>query len=89
MLVDGGGHRMAAGLTVNESAIGEFAEFLEQRIAAEVARNRVEPSLGIDGGLAIGAADIGLLEELEPLAPFGNGNAEPRFAFARARIVQG
>jgi len=88
LLLNGGGHQMAAGLTIEESSIEAFARFLNQRVGVDIARNKVEPSFGVDGGVTIGAATDGLLEQLERLAPFGNGNAEPRFVFPRVRIAK-
>jgi single-stranded-DNA-specific exonuclease len=88
LLINGGGHRMAAGLTVDEQAIGALAEFLCQRIADDASRNGFDRSLGVDGALSLGAANPDLLEVLETLEPFGNGNPEPRFAFPRARIAK-
>jgi single-stranded-DNA-specific exonuclease len=88
LLINGGGHRMAAGLTVEEGSIETLAEFLGLRIADEQSRNGFDPSLGVDGGLTIAAASEDLLELLEQLAPFGSGNAEPRFVFPQVRIAK-
>jgi len=88
LLVNGGGHRMAAGLTVEEHAIGALTEFLCQRVADDLARSGFDSSLGMDGGMALGAATLEFLAVLEQLEPFGNGNPEPRFVFPRVRIAK-
>jgi len=88
LLVNGGGHPMAAGLTVEEGSIEALSAFLEARIADEQARHGLDATLGVDGGLTIGAANLDLLDVLERLEPFGNGNAEPRFVFPRVRIAK-
>ena len=87
-MVNGGGHRMAAGLTVEEHSIGALAEFLCQRVADDYARNGFDPSLGVDGGMALGGATLDFLTALEQLEPFGNGNPEPRFVFPRTRVAK-
>jgi single-stranded-DNA-specific exonuclease len=88
LLINGGGHEMAAGLTVEESQIGALTDFLNQRITDDHARNGFDTSLGIDGALSLGAADLAFLNVLEQLEPFGNGNPEPRFVFPRVRIAK-
>lgn len=88
LLVNGGGHRMAAGLTVEEHSIGALAEFLCRRVADDYARNGFDPSLGVDGGMTLGGATLDFLTVLEQLEPFGNGNPEPRFAFPRVRVAK-
>ncbi|MEE9139324.1 MAG: single-stranded-DNA-specific exonuclease RecJ [Alphaproteobacteria bacterium] len=88
LLLNGGGHAMAAGLTVTESGIEPLREFLAERIAGQAGVAPVIPSLGLDGALSPEAATPELVELLERVGPFGAGNAEPRFAFARMRVVK-
>jgi single-stranded-DNA-specific exonuclease len=89
LLVNGGGHAMAAGLTVEEAKLDALREFLTARLLqmnggkVEVAR-----TLGIDGPLAPGAIDIALAERIAALGPFGSGNPEPRFALPGVRILR-
>jgi single-stranded-DNA-specific exonuclease len=87
LLVNGGGHPMAAGLTVAEERLAEAADFLDARLAGRMAQIGWQPALGCDGVLSVGAAEAELVAELQRCAPFGQGNAEPRFAFAAARVV--
>ncbi|MCG8690140.1 MAG: DHHA1 domain-containing protein, partial [Minwuiales bacterium] len=87
ILVNGGGHAMAAGLTVAEDRVGDLAEFLIERLREPVAQAGDASSLGFDGALAVGGATIDLLDLLQRAGPFGAGNPEPRFALTGARLV--
>ncbi|MEX2650418.1 MAG: single-stranded-DNA-specific exonuclease RecJ [Alphaproteobacteria bacterium] len=88
LLVNGGGHAMAAGFTAETGRLAELAEFLELRLAPAVAEHTGAPSLGLDGSMTAEAATVDLLNVIERLGPFGAGNAEPRFALADCRIVR-
>lgn len=88
LLINGGGHAMAAGFTAEGDKLGPLGAFLEGRLADAVADRTGTPSLGLDGALAIEAATADLHGVLERLGPFGSGNAEPRFALADCRIVR-
>jgi single-stranded-DNA-specific exonuclease len=88
LLVNGGGHPMAAGFTARADRLNELESFLGQRLASAVAEQSVTPSLALDGAIAVEAATADLLGTLERLGPFGSGNAEPRFAVADCRIVR-
>ncbi len=87
LLIDGGGHPMAAGLTVAEEVLPALADFLDARLSRRMAQIGWQPALGCDGVLSVGAAGAELVAELQRCAPFGQGNPEPRFAFAAARVV--
>ena len=88
LLINGGGHPMAAGFTVAGESEGALREFLAERIASESGPNGLQPSLRIDGALQAGGATVELALALEQLAPFGAGNARPRFAMPGVRIVK-
>ncbi|QEX22621.1 single-stranded-DNA-specific exonuclease RecJ [Hypericibacter adhaerens] len=88
LLVNGGGHAMAAGLTVEEGKLGALRDFLAGRVADHVGDGALVPELGLDGALQPGAATVDLMNMLERLAPFGSGNAEPRFALPAVRVVK-
>jgi len=88
LLVNGGGHRMAAGFTVAADRLDDLRAFLCERIAHQAAGVPQVPSLGIDGALAVRAATMELLSTIEAAGPFGAGNAEPRFVFAEARVAK-
>ena len=88
LLVNGGGHAMAAGFTLNADRVPEFARFLAERMAVEMAALDPVASLGFDGALAPGAATPELVELVQCVGPFGAGNAEPRFAMAGVKVVR-
>lgn len=87
LLLNGGGHAMAAGLTVEASRLAELTEFLAGRLRRAVASASSVRHLGIDAVLSAGGATEGLLDALERVAPFGMGNPEPRFALANADVT--
>ncbi|MGH6855312.1 MAG: single-stranded-DNA-specific exonuclease RecJ [Aestuariivirga sp.] len=86
VIAKGGGHAMAAGLTVEVTRLGELRAFLEEKLASEVeaATNR---GLIIDGALSAGGATLELIELLEQAGPFGAGHPAPVFAFPAHRIT--
>lgn len=88
LLINGGGHKMAAGFTVAAARQADFRAFLEERILAQVGAEGIVPTLRLDGALHPAGASLDLARALERLQPFGPGNAEPRFAITDARIVQ-
>jgi single-stranded-DNA-specific exonuclease len=87
LLVNGGGHAMAAGFTVARERIDALHDFLAARVAATLGTEKLVPELALDGAVAAGAATPELIATLEALAPFGAGNAEPRFGFPGVRVV--
>ncbi len=87
ILTKGGGHAMAAGLTVEADRIEDLKAFLGERLAAVMAERPAIPGLSIDGGLKVAGANMGLVETLSKVAPFGSGNPEPRFVVTNARIA--
>ena len=87
LLINGGGHAMAAGFTVAEDQLEALGAFLLERLAPSVAAARQAASLGIDGALTVEGATLELVEELAQVGPFGSGNAEPRMVITSARIV--
>jgi single-stranded-DNA-specific exonuclease len=88
LLVNGGGHAMAAGFTVEARRLQELADFLTARVSAALQEGDLVPELRIDGILAAGAATPDLVALVERLGPFGTGNAEPRFALANMRVLR-
>lgn len=86
LLVNGGGHAMAAGLTVAQSALPALRAFLADRLAARIEAIGYCPSLGLDGALQPGAASFEMLEHLQRIGPYGVGNPEPRFVLPAVRI---
>ncbi|WP_156680834.1 single-stranded-DNA-specific exonuclease RecJ [Sphingomonas profundi] len=88
LLVAGGGHAMAAGITIAADGIAAFADFLEQRLAAEVARARDERALLLDAVVAPGGVGPALVTALEAGGPYGAGWPAPRVAAGPVRVVR-
>ena len=86
LLVNGGGHAMAAGLTVARDSLPELARFLDERIAPQLGAAPPVRELGIDAALAPAAATAELVSMIERVGPFGAGNAQPRFALTGVRV---
>jgi single-stranded-DNA-specific exonuclease len=86
LLVNGGGHAMAAGLTVAKEVLPGLATFLDERIAPQLGVAPAIRELGIDAALAPGAATQELVDMIERAGPFGAGNALPRFALTSVRV---
>lgn len=86
LLVNGGGHAMAAGLTVARDSLPELTRFLDERIAPQLGAAPPVRELGIDAALAPAAATKELVDMVERAGPFGAGNAQPRFALTGVRV---
>jgi single-stranded-DNA-specific exonuclease len=87
LLEKGGGHAMAAGLTVARGKLGHLRAFLEERLAAAVEAAHATDHLAIDGALTAAAATSELYSTVERAGPFGSGNPEPVFALPAHRVV--
>lgn len=85
LLVKGGGHGMAGGVTLHPEQLPAFQAFMDARIA-ESAYGRDGVSLSIDLAIPLERATLGLLDAVQALAPFGMGNPTPRFAITGARL---
>jgi len=82
----GGGHEMAAGLTVAEEKIPEFQEFIEDNLSAQIRKAREDNTLKVDALISPSALGPELIAEIEQAQPFGAKMPEPVFAFAHMRI---
>jgi len=80
LLIAGGGHAMAAGLTVRPDGIDALRDFLNLAMAGEQAGAEALDWVEVDALLEPGAASRALFEAFERLAPFGPANPEPLFA---------
>lgn len=88
LLINGGGHPMAAGLTLATSRAAELRAFLEERMGRALAEVSYRPSLGLDGALQPSGVTVELIQQIERCGPFGAGNAQPRFVLPAVRIVK-
>ena len=87
ILLKGGGHPMAAGLTLRGDEIGNLRRFLEQRLGDTVRAAQADRTVRIDGALSAAGVSVDLVAELERAGPFGTGNPNPIFAFPAHRIA--
>ncbi|MET0239836.1 MAG: single-stranded-DNA-specific exonuclease RecJ [Sphingobium sp.] len=87
-LIAGGGHAMAAGLTVAADKVGMLTAWLNERLAGAVERARGDRALMIDTMVAPGGVTPGLVEALDGAGPYGNGWPAPRIATGHARVIK-
>ena len=85
-LVKGGGHAMAAGLTIEEPQLETLRGFLNNALASAATEARASAGLDIDGALTASGVTDDLLQLLERAGPYGQGNPQPRFALPAHRV---
>jgi single-stranded-DNA-specific exonuclease len=88
LLIAGGGHAMAAGLTVEAHRIAELADFLEERLADAVVRASAGRALLVDAVLAPAGVNPGLVGAMEAGGPYGMGWPAPRIAAGPFRVIR-
>ncbi len=82
----GGGHAMAAGLTVRIEKLAELREFMENSLKEQVA-GLADHQLEVDGALTASGASLDLIELLEQAGPYGSGNPPPMFVFPAHKVI--
>ncbi len=87
LILKGGGHKMAAGLTLSRAQLDPAMQRLGELLARQGAGATGPRDLRIDGLLATSAATVQLLEEIENAGPFGQAAPAPRFAFANVGVT--
>ena len=87
LLIKGGGHAMAAGVTLAADRLAAFRAFLEETLGDAVAAARRDDVLLIDSAVSAAAASPELLATIARAGPFGAGNVEPVFALPSHTIV--
>jgi single-stranded-DNA-specific exonuclease len=80
LLLKGGGHAMAAGLTVRKDALAPLRAFLEAALDRDVGLARRASDLMIDGAVSAAGATVDLVTMIGRAGPFGSGNPEPTIA---------
>ncbi len=80
LLLKGGGHAMAAGITLKKGALAAFRAYLEDTLAGAVEAARRDSALMIDGAVSAGAVNLALVDMLARAGPYGAGNPEPLLA---------
>jgi len=87
LLMKGGGHAMAAGVTLRKERLAEFRAYMESALAHDVANSRHENELFIDGAVSARAVTPELVATLNRAGPFGSGNSEPVVALPSHQLV--
>jgi single-stranded-DNA-specific exonuclease len=88
LLIAGGGHAMAAGLTLPPGGLEPFREFINERLAADVEKSRSDRALLLDALLAPGGVAGALCDALEAAGPYGAGWPGPRVAAGPVRLLK-
>jgi len=88
LLIAGGGHAMAAGLTLPPGGLEPFRAFINERLAADVEKARGEKALLLDALLAPGGVAGALCDALDAAGPYGAGWPSPRVAAGPVRLIK-
>jgi single-stranded-DNA-specific exonuclease len=88
LLLAGGGHAMAAGLTLPAGGLEPFRDFINGRLAADIDRSRGDRALLLDALLAPGGVAGALCDALDAGGPYGAGWPAPRIAAGPARLLK-
>jgi single-stranded-DNA-specific exonuclease RecJ len=86
LLVKGGGHAMAAGLTVERANLGRLRAFFEEKSGESVPALVANHVLKIDGALSASGVTLDLFDVLEQAGPYGSGHSQPIFAIPAHRL---
>ena len=86
LLLKGGGHAMAAGLTVERQKLGQLRAFFEEKATDVVPSLVANHVLKIDGALSASGATLDMLDQLEKAGPYGSGHPQPVFAIPAHRV---
>jgi len=87
LLVKGGGHAMAAGITVERGKLGDLRAYFEEKAATAVTSILDNETQAIDAALTARGASSELIGEIEKAGPYGSGNPEPVFVLPNHRIA--
>jgi single-stranded-DNA-specific exonuclease len=87
LLLKGGGHAMAAGVTLRHDTLARFRAFLEDQLAGAVEAARAYDALLIDGAVTAAGANPAMIASMVHAGPFGSGNPEPVIALPAHTIV--
>jgi single-stranded-DNA-specific exonuclease len=88
LLVAGGGHAMAAGLTIEADKLDAFGAFLEERLSDAVTSASGTRALLLDAVVAPGGVNPALVEAMDSAGPYGMGWPAPRIATGPVRLVK-
>ncbi|MEM6688456.1 MAG: hypothetical protein AAF664_03455 [Planctomycetota bacterium] len=76
-LVRYGGHAAAAGLTIDEGQLSHFRDDFCEAVSIQAKEHALEPEIVIDAEVPFGQLNLNVLDQIDMLAPFGEGNPRP------------
>ncbi len=88
LAVKGGGHAMAAGITIRSSDLGRFTDFAAEALADQVGQALAIDTFPIDATLSASGAQVATVAAIERAGPFGAGQPEPVFVFPQHRLLE-
>nr|WP_201752107.1 single-stranded-DNA-specific exonuclease RecJ [Microvirga arsenatis] len=86
--IKGGGHTMAAGVTILAADLERFLAFITEKLSEPVSATRLRDNFPIDATLTAAGAQPALVAALERAGPFGQGQPEPVFVFPQHRVIE-
>ena len=87
IILKGGGHAMAAGLTMEKNKIDELSQFFEKKLNKVDAIETNFTTMLADDKLSISAVNLEVHDEIEKVGPFGSENPEPNFIFENIKLA--
>ncbi|MCZ4270793.1 single-stranded-DNA-specific exonuclease RecJ [Maritalea porphyrae] len=87
LIPKGGGHAMAAGISVSKGQIGGFRSYMSEKLEDDVQSAQKDSGLKVDAALTARGATIDFLHAVEKAGPFGSGNPGPVFALPAHRVT--
>ncbi len=87
VIESGGGHEMAAGVSLHESQLEAFRDIFNSNVDEQISGDVLIPKLEIDAELGFSELSLGLLDSYEMLRPFGSNNPQPVFMSRSVEIV--
>nr|WP_210331111.1 single-stranded-DNA-specific exonuclease RecJ [Microvirga terrestris] len=88
LAIKGGGHTMAAGVTIQATDLQRFLDFVTERLSEPVSAMRLRDNFAIDATLTAAGAQPAVVTALERAGPFGQGQPEPVFVFPQHRVIE-
>ena len=87
LINSGGGHSMAAGLSLNENKIKELGNFFESKLSKTEFALSDEKIIYVDSQISSSGINLDIYDEIEKLGPFGSDNIEPTFVVKNSMVV--
>ena len=87
LLIKGGGHKMAAGFTIEMNKFKEFKDFVFRKFKSININLEEKKNYYFDAEIAPSAVNFEFFEKINLLSPFGSGNPEPRFIIKDVKLV--